>query len=185
MRATSLTGCLLGVLLGGCATAPEPEVPNAQAAAPEPAQAQAKPTLTPPAGLPPLLDRELFFGDPEISGAQLSPDGKYLSFLKPLDGTRNIWVKKLEEPFDKARPITDDTKRPITSYFWSRDSKFVLYAQDQAGDENYNVFAVDPAAANAEGRKVPAARNLTDAKGARAQITRRAPSPIPTCSTWG
>jgi dipeptidyl aminopeptidase/acylaminoacyl peptidase len=122
------------------------------------------------AGPAPLLDRELFFGDPEISGAQLSPDGKYLSFLKPLDGTRNVWVKKLEEPFDKARPITDDTKRPITSYFWSRDSKFVLYAQDQAGDENYNVFAVDPAAANAEGRKVPAARNLTDAKGARAQI---------------
>ena len=122
------------------------------------------------AGPAPLLDRELFFGDPEISGAQLSPDGKYLSFLKPLDGTRNVWVKKLEEPFEKARPITDDTKRPITSYFWSRDSKFVLYAQDQAGDENYNVFAVDPAAANAEGRKVPAARNLTDAKGARAQI---------------
>jgi hypothetical protein len=23
-----------------------------------------------------LLDRELFFGDPEISGAQLSPDGR-------------------------------------------------------------------------------------------------------------
>ena len=122
------------------------------------------------AGPAPLLDRELFFGDPEISGAQLSPDGKYLSFLKPLDGTRNVWVKKLEEPFEKARPITDDTKRPIPSYFWSRDSKFVLYAQDQAGDENYNVFAVDPAAADAEGRKVPAARNLTDAKGARAQI---------------
>jgi hypothetical protein len=24
---------------------------------------------------PPLIDRELFFGDPEISGAQISPDG--------------------------------------------------------------------------------------------------------------
>jgi hypothetical protein len=31
----------------------------------------------------PLLDRELFFGDPEISGAQLSPDGQYISFVKP------------------------------------------------------------------------------------------------------
>jgi hypothetical protein len=26
----------------------------------------------------PLLDRELFFGDPEISGAQLSPDGRFI-----------------------------------------------------------------------------------------------------------
>jgi len=33
------------------------------------------------ADLPPLIDRELFFGDPEISGAQLSPDGKFITFL--------------------------------------------------------------------------------------------------------
>src|ERR1700689_2561354 len=32
---------------------------------------------------PPVLDREFFFGDPEISGAQISPDGQYIAFLKP------------------------------------------------------------------------------------------------------
>ncbi len=121
-------------------------------------------------GAPPLLDRELFFGDPEISAAQISPDGKFISFIKPLDGTRNIWVKKTAEPFEKARPLTDDTKRPIPAYFWSRDSRFVLFVQDQGGDENFNVYAVDPAGKPATGRKVPAARNLTDAKGARAII---------------
>ncbi|MGH9930517.1 MAG: hypothetical protein ACREA9_15000, partial [Pyrinomonadaceae bacterium] len=40
---------------------------------------------------PPLIDRELFFGDPEISGAQISPDGKFLAFVKPFKGTRNVW----------------------------------------------------------------------------------------------
>ena len=35
------------------------------------------------AGGVPLIDRELFFGNPEIAGAQISPDGKYLAFLKP------------------------------------------------------------------------------------------------------
>ena len=54
------------------------------------------------AELPPLIDRELFFGDPEISGAQLSPDGKFMTFLKPLEGTRNIWVKRTGEPFAAA-----------------------------------------------------------------------------------
>lgn len=121
-------------------------------------------------GQPPLIDRALFFGDPEISGSQLSPDGRYLSFIKPFNGTRNIWVKKADEPFANARPITNDQKRPISGYFWSRDSKYVLFSQDQGGDENFNVHAVDPAAAPAEGQPVPAARNLTDAKGIRAFI---------------
>jgi dipeptidyl aminopeptidase/acylaminoacyl peptidase len=121
-------------------------------------------------GLPPLIDRELFFGDPEISGAQLSPDGKFIAFVKPLDGTRNVWVKRTEEPFDAARPITAETKRPIPGYFWSEDGKFILFVQDQGGDENYNVYAVDPAARPVPGQKVPAARNLTDAKGARALL---------------
>ena len=58
----------------------------------------------------------------------------------------------------------------MTRYFWARDSKFVLYVQDQGGDENYNVYAVDPAAAPPAGQDVPAARNVTDAKGARALI---------------
>jgi hypothetical protein len=43
--------------------------------------------------MPPLIDRELLFGNPEIAGAELSPDGKHLAFLKPWRDTRNIWVK--------------------------------------------------------------------------------------------
>ena len=39
--------------------------------------------------VPPLIDRELFFGNPEIAGAQLSPDGKFIAFLKPWKDTRN------------------------------------------------------------------------------------------------
>ncbi len=131
--------------------------------------APAAPAKAAPAAGVPLLDRELFFGDPEISGAQISPDGKFIAFIKPLKGTRNVWVKKTAEPFDAARPLTDDTKRPIMQYFWSRDGKYILFAQDNGGDENFNIFAVDPAAKPAEGREVPAARNLTDVKGVRAQ----------------
>ena len=121
-------------------------------------------------GQPPVLDRALFFGDPEISGSRLSPDGQYLSFIKPFNGTRNIWVKKADAPFASAKPITNDQQRPIGNYFWSRDSRYVLYSQDQGGDENFNVYAVDPAAQPAAGQPVPAARNITEAKGVRALI---------------
>jgi dipeptidyl aminopeptidase/acylaminoacyl peptidase len=119
---------------------------------------------------PPLIDRELFFGDPEIAGAQISPDGAYIAFIKPFKGTRNVWVKKTADPFSSAKPVTADTKRPIPIFFWSRDGKYILFVQDKAGDENYNVYAVNPADAPASGQDVPAARNLTDAKGIRAFI---------------
>ena len=117
--------------------------------------------------LPPIIDRELFFGDPEISGAQISPDGTFISFLKPFQGVRNIWVKERSEPFENARPITADTARPISSYFWSRDGKFILYVQDKGGDENYRIYAVDP---KGKETPVPTARDLTPLEKVRAEI---------------
>ena len=122
------------------------------------------------AGSPPLIDRELFFGNPEIAGAQISPDGQFIAFIKPYKETRNVWVKKTAEPFSAAKLITADTKRPIPGYFWSRDSKYILFVQDQAGDENYNVYAVNPADSPAAGQDAPAARNITAATKVRALI---------------
>ncbi len=119
---------------------------------------------------PPLIDRELFFGDPEISGAQISPDGKYIAFMKPWNKTRNIWVKRTQEPFGAAHLVTADAKRPVPAFFWSRDGKYILFVQDLAGDENYNVYAVNPSDKPAPGSEAPAARNITDAKAVRAML---------------
>ena len=83
---------------------------------------------------PPLIDREIFFGNPEYSGAQISPDGQYISFMKPLDDVRNIWVKGVNEPFENARPLTQEKKRPIGQYFWSRDGKRILFVKENDGD---------------------------------------------------
>ena len=129
--------------------------------------AQRAPTKT---GLPPLIDRELFFGDPEIAAARLSPDGRFIAFLKPFKGTRNIWVKGVNDSFVTARAITAETGRPIPAYFWSRDGKFILFVQDHGGDENFNVYAVNPSAPAGPGSDVPAARNITDLKGVRVAL---------------
>ena len=118
-------------------------------------------------GLPPIIDRELIFGNPEIINAQVSPDGKYLAFLKPWNDTRNIWVKKTDEPFSAARLLTTEKKRPIPQYLWSRDAKYIIYVKDNDGDENFNVYAVDPSAKAAEGAEAPPSRDLTGLKGVR------------------
>ena len=121
------------------------------------------------ADLPPIIDRELFFGDPEISGSQISPDGQYISFIKPYKDVRNVWVKGREEPFDAARPVTAD-ERPVPAYFWSQDSRYILYVQDKGGNENYHVYAVDPAAEAEAATGVPPARDLTPLEKVRALI---------------
>jgi dipeptidyl aminopeptidase/acylaminoacyl peptidase len=127
-------------------------------------------TATAQNGLPPLIDREIFFGNPEIAGAQISPNGKFIAFRKPYKDTMNIWVKRADEPFDRAKLLTAETKRPIRNLFWSRDSRYILFVNDFGGDENFNVFAVDPSAAPAAGSEVPATRNLTELKKVRALI---------------
>jgi len=121
-------------------------------------------------GLPPIIDRELIFGNPEIAAAQISPDGRYIAFLKPWKDTRDIYVKAVDEPFSAARLLTTETKRPVAGYLWTRDSKFIIYAKDHDGDENFNVYAVDPAAQPASGADAPASRDLTGLKGVRVEL---------------
>ncbi len=117
----------------------------------------------------PLIDREIFFDTPQISGGKLSPDGKWISFMKEYKGIINIWVKKFDDKFEDSRPLTDN-ERPIGGYFWTKDGKYILYVKDNKGDENYNIYAVEPhAQANPE-TGVPVSRNLSPMKDVRVQI---------------
>ena len=120
-------------------------------------------------GLRALLDRELYFGNPEIASAQLSPDGKYIAFLKPWNETRNIWLKKTGESFSAARRLTAETKRPIPFFSFSKDSKYILFVKDKEGDENFNVYAVEPGAAPPAGQDVPG-RAEPDRRQGRARV---------------
>src|SRR5215468_2720415 len=121
-------------------------------------------------GFPPIIDREIIFGNPEIAAAQISPNGQYLTFLKPWKDTRNVYVKSVDEPFAAARLLTTEAKRPIPGYFWTRDSKYILYVKDNDGDENFNVYAVDASARPAPGADAPPSRDLTGLKAVRVLI---------------
>lgn len=117
----------------------------------------------------PLLDRSLFFGNPEISGGKISPDGMYVSFLKEYNGIMNIWVKELDAPFESARPLTS-SNRPLYGYFWTEDSTYILYVKDDGGNEDLNVFAVAPGDAQPESKSLPESRNLTPMASVAARI---------------
>ena len=120
--------------------------------------------------LPPLIPREIFFEDPEISGGQISPDGKFISFRRPYQGVLNIWVKLRQEPLEAARPVTAVSKRPVSEYFWSEDSRYLLFLNDASGGSNDHLYVVEPGAALQANAAVPPARDLTPVAAARAQL---------------
>ena len=90
----------------------------------------------------PLIPRAALFGNPTRTAGQISPDGRWLSWLAPLEGVLNIWLAPASDP-DAARAITASADRPIRQYFWSPDASAVMYIQDKGGDENYLLYRVD------------------------------------------
>ncbi len=89
-----------------------------------------------------LISRDALFGNPEKLAVQMSPDGKYLSWVAPLDGVLNIWVAPADD-LAKAKAVTDDKARGIRNYFWSYRSATLLYLRDTGGDEDFHLFSVD------------------------------------------
>lgn len=109
----------------------------------------------------PMIPREALFGNPLRAAGQISPDGKWLSWLAPKDGVLNIWVAPADNP-DAARALTSATDRPIRQHFWAPDASAVMYIQDKGGDENFLLYAIDIATG--------AETNLTPFDKTRVQI---------------
>ncbi|MBW8807373.1 MAG: S9 family peptidase, partial [Lysobacter sp.] len=113
-----------------------------------------------------LIPRSALFGNPDRINAQISPDGRYLGWLAPLDGVMNVWIAPIDQP-TKARAVTDDKARGIRQFVWSYRDSTLLYLRDQGGDENFHLYAVDLS------RPGPA-RDLTPYPKTRASLVRLA-----------
>lgn len=118
---------------------------------------------TPPqAAADTLIPRDKIFGNPSRAGGQISPDGKHVSWLAPVNGVMNVWVAPIGN-LSAATAVTREAKRGLQQYFWAPDGAHIIYLQDSGGNENFRVHSV----AIATGADVA----LTEAKEkVRAQI---------------
>ena len=114
----------------------------------------------------PLLNRDLFFDNPDITYSRISPCGNYITFLKEYEGILNIWIKHFDDDFGKSIPLTN-SKSPILGFFWSYDSKYLMFINDNNGDENFNVFKLE---IEENIQRFPEVFNLTPLKEVTAQI---------------
>jgi len=109
---------------------------------------------------PPLVPREILFGNPARTDPKVSPDGSQLSWLAPdKSNTLNVWTSALDGT--NAHCVTNETGDPIEWYTWAGDGKHVLYLHDNAGDEIPHLFSADLMTGNV--------RDLTPFRGVRAQ----------------
>ncbi len=88
----------------------------------------------------PEIPLEDFFRNPEKTAFQLSPNGKYFSYLAPWESRLNVFVQKTGE--DEAVRLTSETERDIAGYLWKGDSR-LLFLKDTGGDENFQLYGVN------------------------------------------
>ena len=115
----------------------------------------ASPALAQAAKQVPMRD---FFKNPQEAGHQISPDGKYLSWLASFERRMNVFVKPAGG--GETKRVTAETARDIGGYFWKGDR--ILYVKDFGGDENFHVVSV-----NLQGEDL---KDLTPGEKVRAQI---------------
>ena len=108
-------------------------------------------------GLIPLRD---FFKKPEITQVRISPNGKYLAYLKPYKKRLNIYIKQVGMENSEKR-LTSQTDRDILYFLWKEDDT-LIFMRDFGGDENWQVFRV-----SAEGENE---KSLTSVKGVQHRL---------------
>jgi dipeptidyl aminopeptidase/acylaminoacyl peptidase len=150
---------MIGLLIPGCARSIEGDESQPSAGVTPVAVSTAPSTRDMDAT--PLIPRDVLFGNPQRTGARLSPDGKWLSFQAPVNGVMNVWVAPVDD-LTKAVAVTEEKVRPIPTHNWAYDNQHILYVQDKNGDENWHLYAT-----NIETRET---KDLTPIEGVRAEI---------------
>ncbi|MCF6193874.1 MAG: S9 family peptidase [Kangiellaceae bacterium] len=81
-----------------------------------------------------------FFKNPEFSQLQISPNGKYLAVLSPLNDRRNIVVMDVEG-LKNIRALTALKKQDIATFFWANNND-IVFTTDSDGNEAFSLFAI-------------------------------------------
>lgn len=110
-----------------------------------------------------LIPREVLFGNPVKASPQISPDGKRMAYLAPVNNVLNVWVGNVGS--DNYEPVTQDTDRGVRFYFWAADNQHIMYIQDVGGNENWRLYATN--------LETKATRDLTPFENVQVRVVAR------------
>jgi len=81
-----------------------------------------------------------FFKTPDKSSFKISPDGKYLSYLKPYKDKQNLFIQSLAD--GKERMATSFTDNAVRDYFWTFNNQ-LIFNQDVTEMDEFKMYALD------------------------------------------
>ena len=98
----------------------------------------------------PILPLERLMAPGSFGTPLISPDGRLISWIAPLDGIPNLYVAPADD-IAAARPVTRFTEGGVRGtnvsgkviYQWHYDSLRVIFPMDYDGDENWDIHIVD------------------------------------------
>ncbi|SEO40566.1 S9 family peptidase [Mucilaginibacter sp. OK283] len=86
----------------------------------------------------PLAD---FFKTPEKTFFKISPDGKYIAYLKPYKDKQNLFTQSLADGTEHMETSFDDY--PVSGwYFWTYNNQLV-FNQDIVANDGFKMYALD------------------------------------------
>lgn len=112
----------------------------------------------------PLIPRSVLFADQDKLSVRLSPDGRTISYLAPVDDTLGVWIASVADPA-KPRLLFKQTGAPIFNLQWTYTSREFVYLQPVNKDVHLFVYNL------ADGRS----RDLTPLNGVSARIEKLSP----------
>lgn len=87
------------------------------------------------------LPVEHFFKNPTYSSLQLSPDGKYMALLSPINDRRNIVIVETDG-LKNMRAVTGFDKNDVRGFYWA-NNKDIVFTFDSDGNEAFSILKVD------------------------------------------
>jgi len=81
-----------------------------------------------------------FFKTPQKSVFRISPDGKYISYLKPYKDKQNLFIQSLAD--GKERMATSFSDASVRDYYWTFNDD-IVFIQDLITDDQYKMFTLD------------------------------------------
>lgn len=108
---------------------------------------------------PPELPLDTFFGDPQASQVQLSPDGRYLALLSPANNRMQVVV--VDRKAGKRQRLTDMKDESVVSLSWT-NSQRLIFRQQVKGQESFGTYAI-----NADGSNLRVLQQATVLEGER------------------
>jgi len=82
-----------------------------------------------------------FFRSPEFSALTLSPNGKYIAVLSPVNNRRNIVIMETDG-LKNIKPITGFKKQNIRSFYWANNHE-IIFTLDSDGNEAFSIYKID------------------------------------------